>query len=645
MIFNYSLIKASIVHTDLNPDSSFIMVFQSNANLVPIDFNGDGVPEVKFRYDCWSATGWFVHIYSGNNITSPQMMLKGTATNSSGVPWVDPLSLNTAINSTKNWGYSVYGPLLGDPQDANFHNIGDKYIGVKFTISGNTHYGWILASFSNLTVTIKEYAYEGIPNTAINAGDTGGGPSATYDIAMDSISMDTIFVKGNIQVKGRIKNVGSISVDSFNVVYKIDGTSPSVVYSVIANQSIAANQTYSFICNVPWNANSLGSHTIEITASNPNGSTDINIANNSMTKSILILNEKYTKTLVCEEAGGTWCMFCPRGLVGLNTMAHNHPDSLWIGIAVHINGNCHSTYTDEPMVDTAYETGIKSVIQFVPTGVIDRNKDDISNMTMVSLEKALTDHANDLPLGKVAITQQSWSGRDFTIETKSKFALDFNSANYRVALVVLEDDVTGTAIEWAQHDYFQGLSIPMVDWDGFNYNTKGTLVIEGGHYVPAALMHYNHVARQLIGGWNGVANSIPMAITNGTQYSYTFTGSIPADHSPNNSSFVVLLIDNNTGRIINADKVKSNTVIGISTYNDMQSQIRLYPNPSSGFFIIENAKGSQITIYSIMGQCVFEKMSIKAIEHLDLSFLNAGNFFIKISNTDFTTIKKVSILK
>ena len=117
----------------------------------------------------------------------------------------------------------------------------------------------------------KDYAYEDIPNTLILAGDTGSSVG-TYDIVMDSVLMDAIVIKGSIQVKGRIRNVGSNPIDTFDVVYTIDGGSSTALYTVIANQSITNNQTYDFTYNAPWNANSLGSHVVKIIVSNPIGS-------------------------------------------------------------------------------------------------------------------------------------------------------------------------------------------------------------------------------------------------------------------------------------------------------------------------------------------------------------------------------------
>ena len=173
LLISITGIKAQIVYTDLNPDSILNIVNSGDGERIPIDFNGDGTAEFKFRYDKFGSTAIYLHIYRGNNGPSPQVMLKGSATNSSGVPWAEPLTNDADISSTKNWGYSVYGPLLGDPEDLNFLNIGDRYIGVKVNISGHIHYGWILVSYTTLKLTVKGFAYESTPNKAIKTGDKG----------------------------------------------------------------------------------------------------------------------------------------------------------------------------------------------------------------------------------------------------------------------------------------------------------------------------------------------------------------------------------------------------------------------------------------------------------------------------------------
>jgi hypothetical protein len=54
----------------------------------------------------------------------------------------------------------------------------DRYLGLKFTINGETHYGWarvtVTTNGKNFTATLTGYAYETIANKAIIAGKTQG---------------------------------------------------------------------------------------------------------------------------------------------------------------------------------------------------------------------------------------------------------------------------------------------------------------------------------------------------------------------------------------------------------------------------------------------------------------------------------------
>lgn len=98
--------------------------------------------------------------------------------------YIDQLSSGVIINSTKSfskntrlcknmaisltfgstYSYNRYGNWSADSQT--------NYIGVRFNISGNTHYGWIRVTLNNLNheLIIHDYAYEDTPNTPINAG-------------------------------------------------------------------------------------------------------------------------------------------------------------------------------------------------------------------------------------------------------------------------------------------------------------------------------------------------------------------------------------------------------------------------------------------------------------------------------------------
>ena len=71
-------------------------------------------------------------------------------------------------------------------------NGGDKYIGVRFDISGNRHYGWIRVNYTGLgALIVKDYAYESCPGVAIQAGATTGGPTECPVVFCDSEADDS----------------------------------------------------------------------------------------------------------------------------------------------------------------------------------------------------------------------------------------------------------------------------------------------------------------------------------------------------------------------------------------------------------------------------------------------------------------------
>jgi hypothetical protein len=57
-------------------------------------------------------------------------------------------------------------------------NATNRYLGLKFKIHGQTHYGWARLSIQyndfSFTATLTGYAYETVPNKSITAGETKG---------------------------------------------------------------------------------------------------------------------------------------------------------------------------------------------------------------------------------------------------------------------------------------------------------------------------------------------------------------------------------------------------------------------------------------------------------------------------------------
>jgi len=70
-----------------------------------------------------------------------------------------------------------------------WYNVTNRYLGLKFTINGKTHYGWArlpvqLPGNFLIDATVTGFAYETIPDKPIQAGQTGDGQMSLGQLAL-----------------------------------------------------------------------------------------------------------------------------------------------------------------------------------------------------------------------------------------------------------------------------------------------------------------------------------------------------------------------------------------------------------------------------------------------------------------------------
>jgi len=151
-------------------------------------------------------------------------------------------------------------------------------------------------------------------------------------------------------------------------------------------------------------------------------------------------------------------------------------------------------------------------------------------------------------------------------------------------------------------------------------------------------MVYNHVGRALVGGWDGVAGSIPASVTYNTPYTYTFTYTLPASINEDNVELVAIVLDNATGRIVNGTKMGLTAAVN-ELFNDYQ--VNIYPNPSTGVFNISGAKDMEIAVYDILGHQITKQIISKEVAQLSLNNLPKGLYFVRFTKDDKSGVKKI----
>lgn len=174
---------AQVIYTDINPDN-VTTITNDQFTTYDIDFNADATVDV--------VVGTYGYIYGGTAQVNYTLLaiaaggtngLMGSLTDSLPTPVTAGAAIGGAgtFVAEGNTGNTQFGTNLsangfGNNLFGNFGTGADQYVGARFTIGAATHYGWIrmVIPMDASTVTIKDFAYNGTANTAINAGDAGG---------------------------------------------------------------------------------------------------------------------------------------------------------------------------------------------------------------------------------------------------------------------------------------------------------------------------------------------------------------------------------------------------------------------------------------------------------------------------------------
>jgi len=193
-VYSASAVMAGVSLLALSqPAEGEIVVTHVNVAIcgATVDLNNDGKPD--FSFPCYQS--FYEHTFYVKMMVAPLTGGKavGGARKSVG-PYASALASGAKIGPSAHFSSSVGFEQLQVERSSGGQSIstssnyrlvgqwgnkGPKYLGVKFLINGQTHYGWIRMSVtrpnhhaSSLNGTITEFAYETTANKAITAGAT-----------------------------------------------------------------------------------------------------------------------------------------------------------------------------------------------------------------------------------------------------------------------------------------------------------------------------------------------------------------------------------------------------------------------------------------------------------------------------------------
>ena len=250
----------------------------------------------------------------------------------------------------------------------------------------------------------------------------------------------------------------------------------------------------------------------------------------------------YPRVQVIEEGTGTWCGFCPRGIVTIERLHKELKNVPFVVIAVHRSQG----YTIEPMaVEDYHFLGFGGF----PAGWVNRKKK--VDMSFYNTRNVLQQQPKKTPF-KVETKVTKTDTFDYDITLTSTLGFDNTKTNLRIQYVLVEDKVG----PYNQTNYFSNR--PELEGADHPWVKKP--------YQVSTL--YDDVARKIypVGIEAEQVGILPTEMRRGVSVSQTFHLFLPGNvMNPENLRVVGLLIDNETQEILNADVQKLPTVVGTST--------------------------------------------------------------------------------
>ncbi len=295
------------------------------------------------------------------------------------------------------------------------------------------------------------------------------------------------------------------------------------------------------------------------------------------------------------------------------------------------------------MVVSAYDSYVGTFITGYPAVIVDRS----SVVDPSSIFSAYSSVVNNFGVADINLTY-AWTGNNLSVTAKVTPTVATN-ADYRLALVLTEDRVSGTTSTWAQHNYYNGGGYGPLQNSEYNFVTLPAV-------IPATTMKYDFVGRGIYPSVGGAAGSLPTAMSASTAYNYTFP-SMSIDTlawNAANMKAVVMLVNNADGSVLNSQNIKVPLRLAINDVAAGVTELEIYPNPATDVvnakFSLTDASSVTVDVLDIMGKTVktIARQNMTAGSYqvpVNTASLSTGTYMIKITTDKGAVTQRVSIIK
>lgn len=362
-------------------------------------------------------------------------------------------------------------------------------------------------------------------------------------IPSDVLLEGTQQVEKDLRLQTTVRSRTPETINTLKFDWLIDGQESG---SQTFETNLLPNHEETFLIDMPSSIQG-SHHKVMVNVSEINGVPDEINSNSCEEVNVTWSTSHYPRKIVMEEGTGTWCGWCVRGIETINRLNKEYPDN-FIAIGIHNNDEMSNAVNYNTLLskfDHCPNSFVNRIIEMNPS------YDDM---------KALVESKKNNAIAMIT-AKAFFISRDaltVKVETETTFGFsDSEGSNYRIAYVVVEDSVG----PYNQKNYYSNYAAEewMEEW-----------MEEWAHKGRQVEMLFNDVARGIYSYYEGTANSFPSTINESETYRYSYTFYLPKNiQNKKNIRIITLLIDVNSGEILNADQttIDEVPVNSIEAYN------------------------------------------------------------------------------
>ncbi|MCM1152988.1 MAG: choice-of-anchor J domain-containing protein [Muribaculum sp.] len=397
-----------------------------------------------------------------------------------------------------------------------------------------TDYAFSLKDYAGKTVYIA-FVNENYNQSAVFIDDVK--VERDLKISLSNLTPSSIYRAEETQVKGLL-SIESLTDSYTGYELRLKDADGNLISS-ISNPTETLNPgwklEFSFPQTLPLKIGKTNSYVLEYTVGD---------REESYTYQIMDLASQTTPNVIIEEYTGQSCPNCPLGHAALEWIEQDFPGRVF-PLTIH-------TYPGDTFA-TPQAAALQSALGLdaAPTGRV--NRKPVSSPMYISNQGEYTyknsglwydqvvEELSWMPPADITISEVEFDGQKYSVHMNVRFALDMTDQNVNILTLVCEDGLKGTQ-------------------DNNRYNEESPILREwgkGGQYGnPSVNYVYNDVVRTWAGStFNGTGGFIPSSVEGGKIY--TAAVDIPMISrisNPQNTHITAVLIDAETGLVINADR-------------------------------------------------------------------------------------------